>query len=113
LEVLEDRLVPATFTMTTPLDVVDPNDGQLSLREAVTAANADPGPDTIVVPAGVYRLTIPGVENANAAGDLDVDGTTLFLGAGPTPRSSTASSSTVCSTCSARPPARSQSSSRA
>ena len=34
LECLEDRAVPATFTVTTALDVVDPADGRLSLREA-------------------------------------------------------------------------------
>jgi hypothetical protein len=82
LELLEGRLVPATFTVTTPLDVVADADGQLSLREAVTAANANPGADTIVVPAGVFRLALPGADNTNAAGDLDVSGSTLFQGAG-------------------------------
>ncbi len=82
LEVLEGRLVPATFTVTTPLDVVNPNDGQLSLREAITQANANPGADTIVLPAGLYRLALPGADNTNAAGDLDVTGSTLFQGAG-------------------------------
>jgi predicted outer membrane repeat protein len=82
LEVLEDRLVPSTFTVTTPLDVVAANDGQLSLREAITQANANPGADTIVVPAGVYRLALPGADNTNAGGDLDVSGSTLFQGAG-------------------------------
>src|SRR5690349_25058312 len=81
-DVLEDRLVPATFTVTTTLDVPDPNDGKLSLREAVSAANANPGADTIVVPAGEYRLTYPGFDDTNAGGDLDVTGTTVFQGAG-------------------------------
>src|SRR5438270_445945 len=81
-DVLEDRLVPATFTVTTTLDVVDPNDARLSLREAISAANANPGADTIVVPAGVYRLALPGADDTNAGGDLDVTGTTLVQGAG-------------------------------
>jgi CSLREA domain-containing protein len=81
LEGLEARAVPATFTVTTTLDTVAP-DGRLSLREAVSAANAHPGADTIVVPAGVYRLSLRGADDTNAAGDLDVSGTTLFLGAG-------------------------------
>lgn len=38
----------ATFTVTTRGDVVDANDGVLSLREAVTQANALPGLDQIV-----------------------------------------------------------------
>src|SRR5947207_13022984 len=81
LEMLEDRLVPATFTVTTPLDVVAAADGQLSLREAVTAANANPRPDTIVLPAGVYRLAPAGADNSHVAGNLDVSGSTPFQGA--------------------------------
>jgi CSLREA domain-containing protein len=79
---LEDRLVPATFLVTTTLDVVDPNDGQLSLREAISAANASPGADTIIVPAGVYQLALRGADDTNAAGDFDITGSTLFQGAG-------------------------------
>src|SRR5262245_51493278 len=82
LECVEGRAVPATFTVTTTLDVVNPADGKLSLREAISAANARPGPDTIVVPAGVYRLALRGADDTNAAGDLDVTGSTLFQGAG-------------------------------
>jgi len=37
----------ANFTVTTLSDVVDPNDGQTSLREAVALANADTTADTI------------------------------------------------------------------
>src|SRR5438128_10946383 len=34
--------------------------GGAPLRAAVQEANATPGADTIVVPAGTYRLTLPG-----------------------------------------------------
>jgi len=34
--------------------------GNCSLREAIMAANANPGTDTIQVPAGLYTLTVPG-----------------------------------------------------
>src|SRR5262249_14163707 len=82
VECLEGRLAPATFTVTTPLDVVNPNDGRLSLREVVRLANAHPGADTIVVPAGIYRLSLAGLDDTNAAGDLDVHDRTVFRGAG-------------------------------
>lgn len=72
LELLEDRVVPATF-------IADPTvaDGaKFSLRWCVTQANKDKGPDNdvIVLKAGVYNLTLAntsGQENANARGDLD------------------------------------------
>ncbi|HZY87889.1 MAG TPA: hypothetical protein VFE78_23850 [Gemmataceae bacterium] len=40
LLLLEDRLAPATLTVTTAADDVTPNDGSVSLREALTAINA-------------------------------------------------------------------------
>ena len=60
LEQLEDRSVPATFNVTTTLDVVDPADGKLSLREAITAANSRAGADIIVLPAGVFKIALAG-----------------------------------------------------
>jgi CSLREA domain-containing protein len=53
-----------------------------SLREAISASNAMPG--AVVVPAGTYLLTLPGVEDANAGGDLDVGAGMGIYGAGPT-----------------------------
>ena len=55
----------------------DTNDGvcdtDCSLREAIGAANALAGADTITVPAGTYTLSIAGTgEDANATGDLDI-----------------------------------------
>src|SRR5262245_30316248 len=47
--------------------------GTCTLRAAVQEANALTGPDTITLPAGVYRLTTPGIgEQAAGTGDLDV-----------------------------------------
>jgi hypothetical protein len=40
LEFLEDRLAPATLTVTTTKDELTPNDGGVSLRETITAINA-------------------------------------------------------------------------
>ena len=56
LECLEGRAVPATFTVTATLDMVDPNDGRLSLRDAINRANTNPGADTILLPRGVFKL---------------------------------------------------------
>src|SRR5439155_9148678 len=74
LEALEDRTVPAVYAVTTAADVVDPNDGVLSLREVVLAANASPGvADTIDLPAGTYTLTRTGADEDGAStGDLDL-----------------------------------------
>jgi predicted outer membrane repeat protein len=82
LERLEGREVPALFFVTTPLDVVSATDGKLSLREAISAANAHPGPDTIILGPGVYRLALAGADDANATGDLDVTDSTTFAGVG-------------------------------
>src|SRR5437588_12896381 len=40
LEFLESRLAPATLSVTTAADDLTPNDGSVSLREAITAVNA-------------------------------------------------------------------------
>lgn len=53
----------ATFTVTTREDIVDPADGKTSMREAVAAANASPGPDTIefAIPPSTFRSIDEGV----------------------------------------------------
>lgn len=60
--------------VTTFKDVVNPNDGVISLREAILQANSDKaGYELINLPAGTYTLTIPGrLENAGYTGDLDI-----------------------------------------
>src|SRR5262245_8274244 len=82
-DVLESRLTPTTLIVTTHADVVDDGDGQRSLREAITRANATEELDIIVLPAGVYEIAIPGVGvNDNATGDFDITRPLWIQGAG-------------------------------
>jgi CSLREA domain-containing protein len=73
------------LTVTTTLDA---NDGactadHCSLRDAVIAANACAGHQTINVPAGGYSLTLLGAEEDLAAtGDLDITEDVTILGEG-------------------------------
>jgi predicted outer membrane repeat protein len=86
VESLQERLVPSTFTVTTPLDVLNAGPGQLSLRQAITQANQHPGADVIVLPAGVYPMQLTGAagvnENANQSGDFDITDAVTLQGAG-------------------------------
>jgi hypothetical protein len=56
-----------------------------TLREAVIAANARPGADTIVLRAGRHELSLPSTgEDAAADGDLDItSGPLVVVGRGP------------------------------
>jgi hypothetical protein len=59
VEPLEDRSVPAVITVTTLADVTAPGDGQLTLREALAAANANspgvpPDPDVLANTVGPF-----------------------------------------------------------
>src|SRR5689334_20201785 len=82
----------AVFTVDSTDDAVDANPGdghcataagQCTLRAAVQEANATPGADTIMVPAGTYNLKLPGIdEDAAATGDLDLAGDVTIVGAG-------------------------------
>ena len=70
LEPLEDRTAPAVFTVSNLND-----SGAGSLRQAINDANAVADADTIVFANGLtgsINLTLPGAENANAGGDLDI-----------------------------------------
>ncbi len=74
---------PQTFTVTKTSDTADGVCGaDCSLREAISAANANPGADTIILPAGTYTLTITTtLENENADGDLDIRDNLTLIGA--------------------------------
>ncbi len=78
-----------TFTVDRFDDVVasacdDSVPSDCSLRGAITAANALPGPDTILLPAGTYTLTVPSTdfEDNNVNGDLDVTDPLTIIGDG-------------------------------
>ena len=95
-----------TVNVTTDAVDVDPGDGicevtatlgDCTLRAAVMEANALAGADTITLPAGLYTLTITGVDenpsagqpweaviNSDASiGDLDITQDVTITGAGP------------------------------
>ena len=84
-EVLEHRTLLSIFNVNTTTDENDANKipGDLSLREAIIQSNATPGPNTIVVPAGTYNLTIAGSgETLGQTGDLDITNSVNIQGAG-------------------------------
>ena len=72
----------ATFTVTKTADTNDGVcDSDCSLREAIRAANAAPGADTISLPSGTYLLALPGTsEDAANTGDLDITGPLTLTG---------------------------------
>ena len=87
------RLAPALlFALTLPAALqaaiyipnktADTNDGacdsDCSLREAITAANQNPGEDVILLHAGTYTLTASGPANGN----LQIQGDTVLIGDG-------------------------------
>jgi CSLREA domain-containing protein len=84
----------ASFTVSSTADAVDANPGDgicetgagngiCTLRAAIQEANALPGDDTIVLPAGTYTLSLAGVdEDASATGDLDISSNLTIAGAG-------------------------------
>lgn len=53
------------LNVTTNADVVDPNDGVLSLREAISIANASDTPMTIKLPSDFYGFTLGDLEIAD------------------------------------------------
>jgi CSLREA domain-containing protein len=73
-----------TFLVTTSADTNDGAcDQNCSLREAVIAANSNPGLDRITLPAGTYVLAIAGTgEDLSATGDLDARDDLEIYGAG-------------------------------
>jgi CSLREA domain-containing protein len=89
--------IPTQLLVTTTADQVDAlpgnaacatANGACSLRAAVQEANRLPGRQTIIVPAGVYGLSISPVNEAGfdpaAGGDLDLLDAVTVMGAGPT-----------------------------
>lgn len=75
----------AGFTVTKFDDSNDDVcDEDCSLREAIRAANAAAGPDTITLGSGVFSLTLSGAnEDLATSGDLDITEPLTITGAGP------------------------------
>lgn len=83
--------VTAGFIQVNTTDDEINNDGDCSLREAVLAANGDApvdgcpagqGADTILIPPGIYTLTLSGNGEDERTGDLDLKASMNILGAG-------------------------------
>jgi hypothetical protein len=73
----------ATLEVTTLADTIDATDGLLSLREAITAANASAAPDTITFADSIRGGTIVLAEDLpTITRDLAIDGDPLDGGAG-------------------------------
>jgi CSLREA domain-containing protein len=80
------------YSVDSTADAADPNPGDgvcddgagnCTLRAAIQSANAHGGDDNVIVPAGVYELTLKRVAGDDeATGDLDVSGDTTVTGAG-------------------------------
>jgi hypothetical protein len=88
---LETRVLPAVFIVNSFLDGRDANpgdgvaltaDGRTTLRAAVMEANALPGPDTIVLPAGTYTLDAALNDPASPGSSLVLRDAITILGAG-------------------------------
>jgi CSLREA domain-containing protein len=76
-------LSAAVFLPTTTADTADGAcDHHCSLREAVIAANTNPGEDVILLAAGTYQHTLAGADDSAASGDLDVLDDLVLLGDG-------------------------------
>jgi CSLREA domain-containing protein len=73
----------AVYTVTKTADSADGAcDTDCSLREAVLAADAQAGPDFILLGPGTYGLSLAGAgEDGGASGDLDVNDDVAIVGA--------------------------------
>lgn len=82
----------SAFVVDSPLDQPDANpgdgiaetaSGETTLRAAVQEANATPGPDTIILPAGLIELSLESLTDHTAAsGDLEITDDLVISGAG-------------------------------
>jgi len=74
----------SVFTVTKTADTDDGScNADCSLREAIIAANARLGPDSVILPAGTYQLTIPGsLDVSSHLGDLDINDDLVLSGSG-------------------------------
>ncbi len=81
IEILEERTLPASFSVTTTVDSSVFGSG--SLRRAIIDSNATGGSNTIDLAAGTYALRIVGAgEDGSLSGDLDIKNNLTITGAG-------------------------------
>lgn len=85
------------FTVNSSLDATDavPGDGicetvvsnsVCTLRAAIQEANALAGTDTLLLPSGIYTISLPGLdEDAGAVGDFDINSQLVISATGATP----------------------------
>jgi predicted outer membrane repeat protein len=74
VEALEDRALLSTFTVNNLTDATNASAGQTTLRMAIQMANANPGPDTVVLqPVGAYKLSL-GELHVISPGKLTIQG---------------------------------------
>src|SRR5689334_3563708 len=70
---LEVRMVPTAIVADVFTDTIGNPAGHFSLREAISFANKNPGPDTIRLLSGIYQITQTGVtDDTNNSGDFDI-----------------------------------------
>jgi CSLREA domain-containing protein len=97
-EPLENRALLTTFVVNSLGDAIDPDDGVMTLREAITSANTLPDADTIAfsipgtgvqtisptsaLPTIVNPVTIDGTTSPNFAGTpvIELDGSSAGIG---------------------------------
>jgi hypothetical protein len=96
IDILEARTVPSTLLVTTTVDEVNPDDGVLSLREAVAQANTDAsngqsdtisfaaslGQATITLDPTLGQLELNGVPPSGASTTETIDGAGLITVSG-------------------------------
>ena len=72
----------STYNVNLFTDSADACDANCTLRDAILAANANPGADTVNLPVGTYDLTLVGDDEDHAAtGDLDITDDLTLAGA--------------------------------
>ncbi len=67
----------ATITVTSLADTVDPNDGVITLREAIAQAESLPGPDTIVFAVSGQILLVNASPLPTITTDITIEGPAL------------------------------------
>src|SRR5438874_13603835 len=77
IELLEARIAPAVFTVTSLADPTEP--GKVTLRDALAMADAHAGPDTIVFhlpapPAHEENVIVLGGTELNRLGNVTIKG---------------------------------------